>query len=239
MPLPRTTLELIYADDDFVVVNKPVGLLTHKTGICTDRVTCLTLLRNQLGRWVYPIHRLDRATSGLLMFGLSPEIAEVMGRAMQERRVAKTYLAIVRGHVKTGGIIDKPLASATTGLEKAAVTAYEPLQFTEQPWAVRPYPSARYTLMALKPLTGRTHQLRRHMHSLSRPIIGDTKFGDGAHNAVFAQQMQARRLMLHAAELQLAHPRTGHAMHLKAELDPVFTAALQLFLGQPYQQAIQ
>lgn len=222
-------LETVFVDDDMVVVNKPVGWLTHKTGLCSDRVTCMSLLRDQLGRWVYPVHRLDRATSGLLMFALSPEVAETLGRAMQERRIQKTYLAVVRGHVKEGGVMDKPLASGSSSLEQSAVTFYQPLATVECPWPVRPYASARYTLLSLKPMTGRTHQLRRHMRSLSRPIIGDTKFGDGAHNAAFAERLGIRRLMLHARDLSFVHPRTGSEVRLEAGADEDFRAALALF----------
>lgn len=224
-------MNLVYSDDDLVVVNKPAGLLTHKSGLCRDRVTCMSLLRDHLGRWVYPIHRLDRATSGLIMFGMSPEIAQVLGTAMQERRIQKTYLAIVRGHVLEGGTLDKPLPSSTTGREKPAATEYEPIATTEQPWPVRPYQTARYTFMKLRPLTGRTHQLRRHMHSLSRPIVGDTKFGDGAHNAAFVEHLAVKRLMLHAAELTLTHPRTGESLRLSAPVDADFSKALQMFPG--------
>jgi tRNA pseudouridine65 synthase len=230
------TLDLLYLDDAVAVIAKPAGLPTHP-GFRTDGPSCMALLRNQLGRWVYPAHRLDSGTSGVLVFGLTPAAAAGLGAAFRNGTVAKKYLAIVRGYMPAAGRIERPLARVTPGGDtapKAAVTEFSRLQTTELPWPVRPYATARYSLVRLQPHTGRTHQLRRHMAGIAHPIIGDTRYGDGAHNAEALRRVGSRRLLLHAAGLAFPHPLTGATVACDAPLCPEFrraAAAMELELA--------
>lgn len=217
-PAERAAL-VLFQDEDLLVLNKPSGVATHKTPGCDDACTALTLARACAGRWVYPVHRLDRATSGILVFALSPEMASSMGLSLAQGRWQKDYLAIVRGHLQGQGRFDHPLSDEGPGEARPASTLWSCLAHSTMPWAVRPYATARYSLVQLTPLTGRTHQLRRHCKSLSHPIIGDSIYGDGAHNTALAAHLGLRRLLLHAWSLRLPHPRSGALLQWQAPLE--------------------
>lgn len=207
-----------------VAINKPPNLATHPGLGCPDKITCLSAVRDIIGCWIFPIHRLDRPTSGVLVFALHESAARAMGKAFMEHRVEKEYRAIVRGYTPEEGCIGKPLAKITTGEPQMAVTSFRSLATTEAPWAVGRYPNARYSLVRLLPKTGRTHQLRRHLHSVAHPIIGDTRYGDGAHNRAFRENLGIQRLFLHARQLKIPHPRHGHVLTLIAQEDKAWQA---------------
>jgi tRNA pseudouridine65 synthase len=158
--------DILYKDPYLVVVNKPHGLATHPSPGCSDDTTCLRELRRLVGQWTYPVHRLDRATSGALVFALDAKTARLISESFVASQVVKDYIAVVRGHIPPQGIIDKPLPSLSSGTLRAAITHFSCEALTEQPWAVRPFPSARYSLVRLMPISGRTHQLRRHLCSI-------------------------------------------------------------------------
>ena len=223
--LNLTSRHILSLDNDFVVINKPAGLATHPGLGCPGDVTCLGEVRRLMGKWVYPVHRLDRPTSGALMFALKEESASILSQAFANQMVSKQYLAIVRGHLAGGGTISKPLTHLTTGTLQPAETRYECLSQTDMPWPVRPYDSSRYSLVSLRPTTGRTHQLRRHLSSLSHPIIGDTRYGDGAHNQALRLRLGTNRLFLHAMTLSFQHPRTGQPVHIEAPMDHEWLSA--------------
>ena len=220
-----TRQHILSLDDDFVVVNKPAGLATHPGLGYPGEVTCLGEVRRLMGKWVYPVHRLDRPTSGALMFALNEESASILSQAFANHTVSKQYLAIVRGHLGGEGTISKPLNHLTTGTLQAAETSYQCLSQTEMPWPVRPYDRSRYSLVSLRPTTGRTHQLRRHLSGLSHPIIGDTRYGDGAHNQELRLKLGTHRLFLHALTLSFNHPRGGQPLHIQAPLDHEWNSA--------------
>lgn len=222
-------LTVIFRDEDLVAVAKPAGLVTHPTRQCADGTSLMQLLRDQLGRWVYPAHRLDRATSGVMVLGLSAEAARGLTDALAARAARKTYLAVTRGWCPDEGLVDKPLPANGDGPLQEAATSFRTLARAERPWPVRPYASARYSLVAATPHTGRTHQLRLHLRALNHPIVGDTKHGDGAHNAAWAERLGVRRLLLHAWRLELPHPRTGAPLALVAPPPPEFIKALEIF----------
>jgi tRNA pseudouridine65 synthase len=205
-PLP---LPLLYQDDHYVAVDKPPGLLVHRTPQSRDRVFVLQRLRDQLGRRLYPVHRLDRATSGVLVLGLSSEAAARLGQAFTERRVRKTYLAVVRGHTAASGRIDHPLAEDGVGDPQPALTEYTRLGVVTLPIAVGRYPEARYSLLEVHPRTGRMHQIRRHLKHVFHPLVGDTTYGEGRHNRLFREHFGVRRLLLHAHALAFEHPFGG------------------------------
>lgn len=213
-------LEILHVDDVIVAINKPSGLLVHRSGLASDRVTCMTLLRDQLGRWVYPIHRLDRGASGVLLFGLDPETASCLCAAFAGRSVRKEYLAIVRGWAPEQVEVDYPLDDEEQegSARVSAITSFRRLATTELHAAIGRYETARYSLVAAEPHTGRRHQIRRHLAHLRHPIIGDAVHGDGRHNRYFREELGIARLLLHGARLELEHPRDASTIVLQASL---------------------
>jgi tRNA pseudouridine65 synthase len=233
-------LSILYQDDALVVVNKPAGLLVHKSPIDRHETQyAMQILRDQIGQWVYPVHRLDKPTSGVLVFGLSSEIAAVFAAAFEKHDVKKDYLAVVRGFPPESGCIDHPIReTAMFKSEKGkfeakeprvAVTHYQRLATIALPIAVDKYPVARYALMRLSPVTGRQHQLRRHMKHISHPIIGDPKYGKSVHNHFFAEHFGVERLLLACSQMGFTHPVSGQWMQVKAPLDEAFEKVLSEF----------
>lgn len=229
-------LDLLYQDASLVAIVKPSGLLVHPSGAAPDRSTCLSLLRAQLRRWVYPVHRLDRGASGVLLFALDPDTAGVVGRAFADRLVSKTYLAVTRGVLPDDGLIDAPLADDPAGNGRRgsparadkepaeARTTFRRLADVELPYPVGRYATARYSLAEIEPLTGRTHQIRRHMAHIRHPLVGDVTWGEGRHNRLFREVFGVHRLLLHASVLRLPHPKTGEDLVLRAPIPSDLTA---------------
>ena len=216
-------MDILYRDEHVVAVDKPAGLLVHRSALDARESRCaVQLVRDAVGARVYPVHRLDKPTSGVLLFSLTPDSARRMGELFATGGVCKTYLAVVRGHAPEGGLIDYPLreeldsttdsAARQRKLAQPAVTAYRRLAIAELPVAVGRYATARYSLMGLTPRTGRKHQIRRHMKHIFHPIIGDTTYGDGRHNRFFREWIGTRRLLLCAAGLTFEHPYTGEPL---------------------------
>ena len=205
-------IPIIFEDDFFVVVDKPTKLLVHRTAMSSDTTFLLQELRNQLGYRVFPVHRLDRPTSGLIIFGKTQEALSEMSKVFSERKVVKTYWAVVRGWT-TGSEIDKSLRKVKENGDLSddrceALTNYSELAKYELPFFVDKYPETRYSLLEVKPKTGRYHQIRRHMKSISHPLIGDTKYGKPVHNQFLRETIGLDRLMLIANRLQFVHPFT-------------------------------
>ena len=204
------TLPLLYCDTDLVAVHKPTGLLVHPSGLDAheDR-TALKLLRDQLGERLWPLHRLDKATSGVLLFARTADGARRWGRAFEHGKVRKRYLALVRGWPADAGEIDQPLARdpelPSTGQERlAAVTRYRRLACFDWPFSADGrHPTSRYALVEVEPLTGRRHQIRRHFKHIAHPLVGDTTHGKGAHNRAVGSWLGVSRLWLHAVEVTL------------------------------------
>ncbi len=234
-------LPILFQDDDLVAIDKPSGLLVHRSWIAREATEfALQRVRDQIGQRVYPVHRLDRPTSGILLFAKHPDAARQMTELFSTRAVSKTYHAVVRGYLGDG-VVDYPLkeeldkiADAQADTDKAAqeaVTNYRCLDQIELPFAVsKRYPTSRYSLMELQPLTGRKHQLRRHMSHLRHPIIGDTNHGDGRHNRFYREHFNLSRLLLAATGLSFEHPVTGQAVQLELPIPKEF---LQVFT-QPH-----
>ncbi len=198
--------QVLFRDAALLVLNKPSGLLVHR-GWANDKVTALTVARGLAGQHVYPIHRLDRSASGVLVFGLSPEVARAAQEQLQAGRWEKEYLALVRGPTPERGHIDYPLAPEKGKPKKHAVTDYERIANFE-----------RYSLLRVWPRTGRLHQIRRHLRHLSHPLIGDVRYGKAEHNRLLASRFGVQRLCLHAVRLQLPHPTSGEALDVRAPL---------------------
>ena len=214
-------LTILYQDDHFVAVKKPSGIMVHRSRLDpAHRTPVLQRLRDQLGRRVNPIHRLDRPTSGVLLFGFDTESTRQLSEAFAERRVQKTYWAVVRGHPKESGRVDCPVKD-DGGVPRMAVTAWRRLETVELPIPIGRYSTARYALLELQPETGRKHQLRRHCEHLRHPIIGDTTYGEGRHNRLFREHFDAHRLLLFAQRVCVPHPAGGHMISVVAPVDGV------------------
>ncbi len=223
-------LEILYQDDYIVAINKPSGLLVHKSPIDKNETRfALQLVRDQIGQYVYPVHRLDKPTSGVLLFGLNKEIAQVLSEAFKNSEIKKEYIAVVRGYTDEQGLIEHPLkqmldtkAEKERGItkeEQEAQTEYECMERIELPYAVGRYTTSRYSLVKLKPQTGRKHQLRRHMKHIHHHMIGDTKHGRGEHNKLFREKFGCHRLLLHAKQLSFVHPVTQISLCIDAKMD--------------------
>ncbi len=236
--MSEETLEILYRDEYIVAINKPSGLLVHRSWIDKDETRfAIQMLRDQIGQYVYPVHRLDKPTSGVLLFALNKEVARGLSEQMQAGEFKKEYIAVVRGYTPESERIDYPLKEVLDKMTDArarkdkeaqeAITLYERLDQVELPFSVGRYPSTRYSLVKLNPQTGRKHQLRRHMKHILHPIVGDTKYGRGEHNRFFREQFGCHRLLLHASRLCVNHPVTKEALEIKAGVDEVFKKTLQ------------
>jgi tRNA pseudouridine65 synthase len=216
-------LTILYRDDDYIAVDKPAGLQVHRSWISEEREAfLLQRLRDQIGRRVYTIHRLDRPTSGVILFALSSEAARAMCGVFENREVEKGYLAIVRGYTDDEGRIDYPLQEEPHKPAQQAVTDYRTLARVELPIPVGRYNTARYSLVEVMPLTGRSRQIRKHFHHIFHPLIGDTSHGEGRHNRLFREHFQVERLLLHAHRLAFRHPLSGEAITIQAPLPEEF-----------------
>lgn len=233
-------LDIIYQDKYLVAINKPSGLLVHKSMIDRHEIYfAMKMLRDQIGQWVYPIHRLDKPTSGVLLFALDSESARLMSEAFKEKKIQKKYIAVVRGYTDEEGFIDYPLSvkfdkitDKKADLEKEAEeaqTGYKRLATVELDKAVGRYDKTRYSLVELFPKTGRKHQLRRHMKHISHHILGDTKYGRGEHNKMVREHYDCHRLMLHSHGLEFIHPYTKEKVYLSAKVDETWREFLNLF----------
>lgn len=201
-------LPILYLDEWYVVIHKPVGLLVHPTRIAEATAeTVLPIICGQLGKRVYPVHRLDRATSGALVMALSSEAAGKLSSQFESRSVEKTYLAVVRGWFRPPeGVIDRQMRQWPGEPLQDAVTRYRTLSAAELPIPVPPHPSSRYSLIEVHPETGRRQQIRRHFSGVAHPIIGDTSQGDRHHNMVFRERFQCDRMLLMAVGISFHHP---------------------------------
>lgn len=223
-------LKILYQDAHYVAIDKPPGLLVHRSPISRDQVFALQTLRDQLGRWVYPVHRLDRATSGVLVFGLSAESARRLVEQFESREVTKEYLAVARGWVDESGMIDHPVADEDgNGVAQAALTRYRRLATIELPFAVDRYPSSRYSLLSAMPETGRRQQIRKHFKHISHHLIGDTTHGNGRHNRFFRDHFGIQRLLLMSRRLDFRHPYAGGRTIITADSDDDWQTVEALF----------
>lgn len=232
------TLPLLFIDDNFVAINKPSGLLVHRSMIDRHETRfALQILRNQLGRHVFPLHRLDKPTSGVLLFALSSEAARDFNTSTAIER--KEYLAVTRGYAPQSVCVDHPLREEQDKIcdkkaqsnkpAQSAQTEFERLNTVELDIQIERYPQSRYSLVRCIPKTGRKHQLRRHLKHLSYPIIGDAKHGKGVHNRYFAEHLHAPRLLLHASRLIFQHPYSGERVEVNAPLDDTMSTLFVRF----------
>ena len=232
------SLEILYRDEHLVAVNKPSGLLVHRTDLAKEEQDAVVQrLNEQLGQWVYPVHRLDRATSGVLIMALDTQSAATLVEQFTARETHKTYHAIVRGHTDPEGVIDYPLAKLNEekgrarfkieGTEKEAVSRFKTLKQFEIPLPVSRYDQMRLSLVEVTPEHGRTHQIRRHFKHIFHPLLGDTRYGCRHHNQAMRNHWsQSLRLMLHSKGLTIKHPVSNEVVTIQAELPTDFSDLL-------------
>ncbi len=219
-------LNILYRDEHYIAVDKPSGMLVHRSWIAQEEsVFLLQTLRDQINRRVYPIHRLDRPTSGVISFALSSDSARTMCGIFEQRNVVKEYLALVRGYTDESGNIDYPLQEEPHKPAQEAITNYQRIATVELPIPVGRYQTTRYSLVKVIPKTGRMRQIRKHFHHIFHPLIGSTSHGEGRHNRLFRERFNCHRLLLHAHRLTLPHP-DGKTITIEAPLPQEY---LQLF----------
>ena len=232
-------LEILYRDEELIAINKPAGMLVHRSWLDkAETVFAMQTLRDQIGQHVFPLHRLDRPTSGVLLFALNSEIAKIMCELFENHQMEKGYLAVVRGYLQGQARVDYPLkvildkVADKFSQEKEAqeaITNYQGLATVEMPYPVGKRQTARYSLVELFPQTGRKHQLRRHLKHLFHPIMGDTKYGDLHQNRALSEHSGVNRLMLHSHFLHFIHPKTSQKITIKAPLDEQWKMLFQFF----------
>lgn len=221
-------LEIVYQDEHLIAINKPHGLLVHRSKIANDATEfALQLLRDQVGQQVSPVHRLDRKTSGLLLFAYEKEVEIAMHKQFMEGEVHKKYLAILRGYAPDQLDIDYPLAKEN-GTMQEAFTSFVTLQRAEIDVPFGKHATSRYSLVEATPKTGRMHQLRKHFAHIFHPIIGDRTHGCNKQNRFFKEQFAMTTMLLHASQLAFVHPVTGQQIELKAGVHPEFKRMMEL-----------
>lgn len=219
---------ILHQDERLVAIDKPPGFHVHPPEDQRHRIprnlNCLFLLKKQIGSYLYPVHRLDGATSGVLLYALDPEAAAHIQSQFQQKTITKRYVAVVRGWMDDQGLIDSPLGGAESQ------TTYTCLARVELPFSVGRYPSARYSVVEVSPLTGRMHQIRKHFSHIRHPLIGDSMYGDGQHNRLFKDKLPDSGLFLKAYSLELDHPETAARIQLHAKWNHSWHQAFD-FLG--------
>ena len=221
-------LDILFRDEHLIAINKPHGLLVHRSLIAADvEEFALQLLRDQIGQKVNPVHRLDRKTSGVLLFAFDKKTEIEMQKQFAENKVKKTYLAIVRGHTEENGNIDYPLRKENGTLQEA-FTTYQTLKQAELDVPFGKHPTSRYSLIEATPATGRMHQLRKHFAHIFHPIIGDRTHGCNKQNKLFKEKWEMDTMLLHAQSLTFIHPVTSNKIVIEASIQDEFVRVMKL-----------
>lgn len=221
MAVSNDDLTVLFQDTHLIAVAKPTGLLVHRSKLdIHEQDNVLHRLREQCGRFLFPVHRLDKPTSGVLLFALDSDSARSLSQQFERQLVSKYYLAVVRGYTDEAGVIDHAIRDrdARSPRRNSACTSYQRIARLELPHRIDRYPTTRYSLVDLKPATGRRHQIRLHMKHIKHPLIGDTSYGKALHNRFFADHYDCHRLLLHAHKLIFCHPADGRDIELNADI---------------------
>jgi len=225
-----TELAVLYRDDSLAVVDKPAGLMVHDSALARGETDfAADRLREQFGKPIFLVHRLDRATSGCLLLAFDRETASLLGKVLMSREVEKDYLAVCRGWPDEDFVVDHPLDGGPgKPLKKPALTGFVRLATAELDMPSSGFATSRYALLRARPHTGRFRQIRRHLKHVSHHLIGDTSHGDGRHNRAF-RMLGIHRMLLHAQRLAFLHPVSGARIAIAAPPDAEFARALALF----------
>ena len=221
-------LEILFSDEHLVAINKPHGLLVHRSNIAADADEfAIQLLRDQIGQKVNPVHRIDRKTGGILLFALDKTTEIAMQQQFMESKLRKKYRAIVRGHTPDKEDIDYPLRKENGTLQDA-FTTYNTLQRAEIDVPFGGHDTSRYSLVEVIPATGRMHQIRKHLSHVFHPIIGDRTHGCNKQNKLFKEKWAMTTMLLHASFLSFEHPATGKTVTIEAPLQDEFVRVMNL-----------
>ncbi len=202
-------LEILYEDTYIVCVSKPNNVVVHHahhSRNVADEKSLLQLLNDTLGMKLYPVHRLDRKTSGVILLAKETKYVSKFQSLFTEHNITKVYFGLVRGHSPSKTIIESPVKGRDAKVYKDAVSQLESLKQITVDIPVKPYETSRYSLVKLTPKTGRLHQLRIHCNKISHPLIGDPKYGDKNHNVMFEEKFNCSNLFLHAKKIEFEHP---------------------------------
>lgn len=229
-------LEILHHDEHLVAINKPHNLLVHRSKYSAqDTIFALQLLRDQIGQYVYPIHRLDRKTSGVLLFGLTNEVAANIQSQIQDNVAIKTYQAVIRGYMPAPEMTIDYALTNDKGKVQEAVTILKSLKQSELDIPHGKYVTSRYSLVEARPQTGRFHQIRKHLKHIFHPIIGDRPHGCSKQNRLFLEKWQMGTMLLHALRMELKHPVTDEPLMIQAPFSDEFLRmqdVLKLGIGE-------
>ncbi|MEM7378057.1 MAG: pseudouridine synthase [Pseudomonadota bacterium] len=233
----ETRTAILFEDAHFIAVDKPAGLLVHPSHIDAQNAdTLITRLAEQTGQRCAPVHRLDRATSGVMVLAKHADAARALS-ATWATGVRKSYHAVVRGHLRAATRLEHPVRDRDSGVRRDAITRFAPLAEVEINEHVDRYPTTRYALIEAEPITGRRHQIRQHLKHLNHPILGDTSYGKSVHNRYIATRFNAQRLLLMAKQLSFRHPFNGDLVCLDASPDAAFQRVLDGLPWRPTETA--
>ncbi len=214
-------LAILWRDEYLVAIDKPPGIHVHRSEFARQEDNCTRILRDQLNQHIFPIHRLDRATSGVLLFSLDKDMTRELSMQFADRKVGKRYHAVVRGYLPEEGLVDRPLKESPEKAPADAQTAFRKLAGIELPEAIGKFPTTRYSFAEILPSTGRRHQIRRHLAGISHPIICDTIHGDGKHNRFFRERYGVEHLLLFATRLSFRHPLTDETILIESAVPQI------------------
>jgi len=226
------SLEIIYQDNYCLLVTKPNNVLVHHAHHSRNKIeeeSLIQLIENQFGKRYYPIHRLDRKTSGIILLASKREYVASFQALFTNNEIQKIYYGVVRGFSQDNKIINSPVKGRDALVYREAETHLNCLDKIELNIPVKPYDSSRYSLVELKPKTGRMHQLRIHMNKVSTPLINDAKYGDKNHDLMYAKQFGWKNLFLHAGSLEFIHPFTNKKLILKSSFSEDWVQLFQEF----------
>ena len=223
---------VLFEDDYVLAINKPNNILVHHSSMArnqSDEKSLIQLLFDEYKLPFYPIHRLDRKTSGILLFAKKKEYVAPFQELFVTNQIQKTYCGIARGYIDESGKIDTPVKGKDANVHKDALTYFKRIRTVELDIPVYPYENSRYSLIELTPKTGRLHQLRIHLNKISHPLIGDPKYGDRFHNRMFESEFSCDNLFLHAKQLEFIHPFTDEKLLITANYPNNWNIVFQQF----------
>ena len=226
------SLEIIYQDNYCLLVTKPNNVLVHHAHHSRNKIeeeSLIQLIENQFGKRYYPIHRLDRKTSGIILLASKREYVASFQALFTNNEIQKIYYGVVRGFSEDNKVINSPVKGRDALVYREAETHLNCLDKIELNIPVKPYDSSRYSLVELKPKTGRMHQLRIHMNKVSTPLINDAKYGDKNHDLMYAKEFGWKNLFLHAGSLEFIHPFTNKKLILKSSFSEDWVQLFQEF----------
>lgn len=222
-------IKILWQDEYYAFLYKPAGVLIHRSIFSAERDTLVKRLYSQFESPPLPVHRLDRPVSGVLAAAFTSDAAAALSECFRTGTIQKIYWAVVRGFIPDKGVIDTALKNYDTGVVKEAESEYRRIATAELPVPSRKFDTSRYSLVEVRPRTGRFHQIRRHLAGIGYPIVGDTSHGDTYCNHHFSEHFEVEGLLLHAGRIELEHPISGEQLSISADPPESFCRVFELF----------